>query len=493
MPSGSDSTSTVGVATVDLTREQIAARRRHQFLLWIPVFVALAGILLLPRPAGITPEAWRLLAVFAATIAGLIFQPLPVGAMVLLGIAAIAASGAAPVAQALAGWSEPAVWMVLAAFSISRGMIKTGLGRRIAFLFIRAIGHTSLGLSYALVATDFVLGAIIPSNSARAGGIVFPIAKSIAETYESHPGPTAGRLGAYLMPLIYQCDVIICAMFLTGQASNALIARFANQVTGLELSYPMWALGAIVPGLGCLAVVPRLLYKINPPEVTHTPGASVFASEELRRMGPMSGSERLMLSIFGFVTIMWSTIPWHGIDYSVIALGAVGVLLITNVLTWEDVLNERAGWDVFVWYGGVFQMAKLLGDSGVTKVFAEFAARMTAGWEWGAALAALVLIYFYAHYVFASITAHAAAMYIPFLTVILAAGAPPWIAVLTLSYFSNLDASLTHYGTTPAPIYFGAGYVSQRTWWKLGFLVSIPNIIIFATLGFLWWKILGWW
>lgn len=491
MPSaGPDPPTSAGVA---VDPASVRAVRLRRFLLWIPVIVACAGVLLLPRPAGITPQSWRLLAVFAGTIAGLIFQPLPVGAMVLLGIATLAASGAVPVTQALAGWSEPAVWMVLAAFSISRGMIKTGLGRRIAFLFIRAMGHTSLGLSYALIATDFVLGAVIPTNSARAGGIIFPIAKSIAETYESHPGPTAKRLGAFLMPLVYQADIIICSMFLTGQASNVLISRFANQVTGLDLSYPRWFVGALAPGLVALAIVPRMLYRINPPEITHTPGAAAFASAELARMGPMSGGERLMLGIFALVTIMWSTIPWHGIDYAVIALGAVGVLLLTGVLVWEDVLAERAGWDVFVWYGGVFQLAKLLGESGITKWFAEVAAQMTAGWEWGAALAALLLIYFYAHYVFASITAHAAALYIPFLTVILAAGAPPWVAVLSLSYFSNLDASLTHYATTPAPIYFGAGYVSQRLWWKLGLLASIPNIIIFATVGFLWWKILGWW
>jgi DASS family divalent anion:Na+ symporter len=287
--------------------------------------------------------------------------------------------------------------------------------------------------------------------------------------------------------------VIICAMFLTGQASNALIARFAKQVTGLDLSYPTWALGAAVPGLVALVVVPWLLYRVNPPEITRTAGASAFASAELARMGPMSGGERLMLGIFGVVTIMWSTIAWHGIDYAVIALGAVGVLLLTNVITWEDILAERNGWDVFVWYGGIYQMAKLLGDSGVTKWFAQVAGQMTAGWEWGAALAGLTLVYFYAHYAFASITAHAAAMYIPFLTVILAAGAPPWIAVLSLSYFSNLCATLTHYGTVPAPIFFGAGYVSQRTWWKLGLLVSIPNILIFAVVGGLWWKVLGWW
>jgi DASS family divalent anion:Na+ symporter len=105
----------------------------------------------------------------------------------------------------------------------------------------------------------------------------------------------------------------------------------------------------------------------------------------------------------------------------------------------------------------------------------------------------LLLIYFYAHYGFASITAHATAMYTPFLVVTIAAGAPPILAVLSLAYLSNLNASLTHYGTTPAPIWFGAGYVRQRTWWLLGLIVSVPNILIWVVIGFLWWKILGWW
>jgi DASS family divalent anion:Na+ symporter len=105
----------------------------------------------------------------------------------------------------------------------------------------------------------------------------------------------------------------------------------------------------------------------------------------------------------------------------------------------------------------------------------------------------LLLIYFYAHYGFASITAHATAMYTPFLVVILAAGTPPLLAVLSLAYFSNLGASLTHYGTTPAPIYFGADYVKQRTWWWVGLIASIVTIFLWSLLGFTWWKILKFW
>jgi DASS family divalent anion:Na+ symporter len=136
---------------------------------------------------------------------------------------------------------------------------------------------------------------------------------------------------------------------------------------------------------------------------------------------------------------------------------------------------------------------KTFGDTGLMKRFAETAAGYTVGWSWWAALAVLLLIYFYAHYGFASITAHATAMYVPFLVVILAAGAPPVLAALLLAYTSNLMAGLTHYGTTPGPIYFGAGYVRQQTWWRLGLIASAPNILIWAAIGFAWWKLLGWW
>src|SRR5262245_24668515 len=253
---------------------------RNLVVQWaITIFSGLA-IYLAPIPEGVTPQSWRLLAIFVATIVGSILRPAPGGAMVLVGIATIALTKSMPLSEAmirtvtdparpdlkaiealrikstLAGYADPVVWLVLAALFMSRAMIKTGLGRRIALLFIRAIGHRSLGLGYALVGTDFLLAAVIPSNGARSGGIIFPIAKSVAETYDSKPGPTARRLGSFLMSFIYQCEVIISATFLTGQTGNLLIYRFAKQQSGIDLNYPTWLFGAIAPSLVCLMITP---------------------------------------------------------------------------------------------------------------------------------------------------------------------------------------------------------------------------------------------
>jgi divalent anion:Na+ symporter, DASS family len=191
--------------------------------------------------------------------------------------------------------------------------------------------------------------------------------------------------------------------------------------------------------------------------------------------------------------VLWMTTALHGIHYAAVALLGIGLLLLSGVLDWEDVKSERNAWDVFIWYGGLVQLAGALAETGIPERLAQAVAALIGGWPWWSALLVLLLVYFYAHYGFASITAHATAMYIPFLAVMLAAGVPAGLAVLTLAYGSNLMAGITHYGTTPAPIYFGAGYVPQATWWRIGFVLSVANLAIWMTIGVAWWKMLGLW
>jgi DASS family divalent anion:Na+ symporter len=102
-------------------------------------------------------------------------------------------------------------------------------------------------------------------------------------------------------------------------------------------------------------------------------------------------------------------------------------------------------------------------------------------------------VYFYSHYFFASNTAHVASMYGAFLGVAVVLGAPPVLAALVLAYFSNLFASMTHYGCGPAPVLFGTGYVPVGTWWRMGLLISVINIVIWVGIGGAWWKVLGLW
>ena len=461
---------------------------------WLVVVGSLIVVYALVPESAAPMEHRVLLAIFIATIVGSIVQPLTGAAMVLLGVVALALSGALPIEKALSGYSDKVVWLVLAAFFISRAMIKTGLGHRIALIFVRLIGRRTLGLGYSLVFTDFILASFIPSTGARSGGIILPIARSVTETYDSRPEDgTEGRLGAFLMSMLYQCEVILCATFLTGQASNVIIAGFARQHADIDLNYSAWFVAAIIPSLISLVVIPMMIYWLYPPEVKETPNAVSFAQAELEKLGPLTSPERILSIVFVAVVILWITAKFHGIDSTVIALVGIASLLVTRVLDWHDLIDETHAWEVFIWYGGLVMMATALGETALPKLFAGGVASITTGWSWPLALLILALVFFYAHYAFASITAHVTAMFIPFLAVTIAVGAPAGLTVLALTFFANLSAGLTHYGTTPAPIYFGLGYVTQKRWWTIGLIASILNIVIWSVVGMGWWKVLGWW
>ena len=96
----------------------------------------------------------------------------------------------------------------------------------------------------------------------------------------------------------------------------------------------------------------------------------------------------------------------------------------------------------------------------------------------------LILIYTYSHYLFASLTVHITAMYVVFVAVAISAGTPPYLAMLAFAFFSNLCMSLTHYAAGPSPILFNSGYVPQNTWWRLGFIASVVNLVILARCRF---------
>lgn len=445
---------------------------------------------LVPHPESVTPQGWRLAAIFLTVIVGMMLQPLPGAALVLVGLTAAVLNGT-PMREALGGFSEPSVWLVLAAMLMARVLLDTGMARRIALLFIRRFGQSSLGVGYALVLTDITLATGVPSITARSAGMVMPIARGIAELFGSTPGDTSRRLGSYLFAVIYQGSAVACAMFLTGQASNVLAANLAAKLVDVQVTWSGWLIAALVPGAASALVVPWLVHRVLPPDIKRTPEAAEFARTQLLQLGPLSRDERIALAVFVGVGLLWATSGWHGLDVTFVAFAGLSTLILTGTLRWEQAVSEKSAWDVLVWYGGLLKLGELLNATGVTRVFAETIGQSLAGFPWAAVLIVTLLVYFYTHYFFASITSHMLAMFPPFVLVLTSLGVPPLLAVYSLVCLTNLPAGLTHYGTTTGPILFSQGYVTFGDWWRTGFYVSIANVAIWLTLGFAWWKVLG--
>ena len=207
-------------------------------------------------PAGLDAKSWSLLIVFLAALAGLITQPAPIGVLFLTAISVAVLAGVLTPAQALAGYSNNILWLIVIAFMFARAFVKTGLGRRIALVIIRRIGTSSLRLGYSLSLTDLILAPVTASNTARTGAIVFPIAVSLSREFGSTPGPTASRIGSFLLFTAYQANLVTSALFLTAMASNPLAAEFASQIAGVNISWSGWLAASSLPGMLSFLAVP---------------------------------------------------------------------------------------------------------------------------------------------------------------------------------------------------------------------------------------------
>lgn len=469
-----------------------ALTRRPERWRWIVPLAFGGAIWALPH-VSFSPRSWGLLCLFGATVCSLITRPLPSGALVLTAITAGIFLGLITVQDALSGFGNVTVWLIVAAFLFARAFVQTRLGERIAYSIVRRIGGSPLRLGYSIVLADLVMAPMTPSNTARAGGILFPIALNVARAFGSEPGPTASRIGAFLMKTLYQGDLVVSAMFLTATAPNPLVAELARQGSSTEVTWMMWAVAASVPGAVGLVLVPYVVFRLCPPALHETRAAQSLAAERLQAMGPLTRRERVMLAVFSLVLLLWLSSEWHGFSATAVAYVGLTLLLLTRALDWQDLLDEKGAWDALIWFGGLVMLATQLDKAGFPKALADAAAGFVSGWPWLGALIALLLVYFYSHYAFASLVAHATAMFPAFFAVAIGLGAPPLLAALALGFFSSLNAATTHYGTGPAPILFGAGYLTQAQWWRVGFLMSLVHLAIWLPIGFLWWKIIGLW
>lgn len=450
------------------------------FLIWVS-----------PHSQEINANAWQLFAIFVATIVAIIFKPLPMGALALIAIAIATTTHTLTLEQSLSGFSNDIVWLVLMAFFIAKAFIKSGLGTRIGYSFISIFGKKTLGLSYGLLLSELILAPAIPSVTARAGGVIFPIIQGLAKSYGSDPLlGTERKIGAFLFKVAYQGSVITSAMFLTAMAANPMIAKLVEQA-GFEISWSTWAIAALVPGILSLIFMPLVIYFLFPPEIKSTPDAPILAKSKLKELGRIKKAEWLMIMVFILLLVLWIFGKFFDLKATTAAFIGVGLLILAGVLTWHDILREENGWDTFIWFATLLMLAGFLNQLGFIPWLSEQIVETVGNWDWHIAFFALAIVYFYSHYFFASNTAHVGAMFTTFLLIAIGIGTPPIFAILVLAFFSNLFGGLTHYGSGPAPLFFGAGYLSIKMWWFLGFCISIVNILIWLGIGSLWWKLLG--
>ena len=467
--------------------------------------VKLAVIVLIPiilwfttPPEGLSAEAWRLFGFYIAGILGLILKPYPIQ-IILLSVLSASALFMDNAKDILAGYGSTALWMIIAAFSLSVAFGKTGLGHRVAYHLIRAFGSTVLRLGYVTALLDLILSPATPSNTARAAGIVYPINLSIAESIGSYPGDTAKRGGSFILMNGYFVTKITSFMFLTAMAPNVLALDFVTKITGLTMNWVEWAVALAIPGLVMLIFVPLVGYWIDRPEAVKIDNKKL-ADEGLAKLGSMKMSEKILAVVFILALLGWA---WPSIGYffpaiafdlspTAVALVAMTVVFLSGIITWEDMVQTKAVWNTFIWFGAILGLSTALTKA---KFFAWLATFMEANLALDVSPLVVVLILsaisVVIRYLFASSTAYIASMLPVFLTVGMAAGVNPVMFGLVLLATNAFGGLVTHYGASPGPIIYSAGYNNIKEWWTAGGILAVLSWILLFVIGIPWWTFIG--
>lgn len=461
----------------------------------------IASIAWFIKPQAIELHSWHTLIIFLSTITAIMFSVMPLGAIGLVSITVFALSAAAgavsskkAISDALSGFNHELIWLIVVAFFLAKGFIKTGLGNRIALWLIHYFGKKTLGLAYALCFADLILSPATPSSTARCGGVIYPITQSLSHYFNSFGHEkSCHKIGAYLISCISHANDITGTLFITAFVANPLIVKIASGF-GVELSWGTWFLAALCPALIALFFVPIALYFIVQPEIKETPEASLFAREQLRLMGRMSRDEFIMVFIFGALLLLWIFGTVLNLHTTTTALIGLCALIITGVFSWDDIKSEKAAWDTLIWLSALLMMTEFLHKLGFTTWFGSLIGESLGfmnTMHWIVILVVLNATYTYTHYFFASALAQVAALYGVFLGVGVTLGIPIYPLALLLGFSSSLYGSLTPYTHARGVILFDSGYLSKAQWWRSGFLMNFLHQLIFIIVGLSWWKLIG--
>ena len=458
----------------------------------LPILVAVI-VALLPTPEGLNVNAHYFFAIFLGVVVGLILEPIPAALIGLCGVTLsavlglVGTSAKANQTWALSGFSNSVIWLIFAAFMFALGYQRSGLGKRIALLLVRALGKTSLGLGYAVAFTDGILAPFMPSNTARSAGTIFPIAINIPQMFNSTPENEPEKLGSYISWVAIASTCITSSMFLTALAPNLLAVSLVEKNAGIIISWGEWFQTLAIIMIPLFLITPYLAYLIYPPKQKKFAEASSWASKELDKMGATTAKEFTMLGLGILALTLWIFGSTFHISGTVAAIAVLVLLVLTQVISWEDVITNKAAVNVFIWFATLVTMASGLKKVGFLDWSSKLISANLVGFDHLTVIALLVILFFVFHYLFASVTAHVVALLPLFLAIgteLLPATMMPTLSILLVGSL-GLMGILTPYATGPSPIWYGAGYIKQSTWWRLGLIFGAIYLAALVLLTFI--------
>ena len=431
-------------------------------------------------------QAWHLFSIFITCILAVVIGANPILTTAIIAAVVAIFLGVLDPVKAYSGFGKGFILLIVVAFLVANGVIKSGLGNRIAYMLVSKFGKSTLRLGYCMVLTDAVIAPAFPSNTARSG-VLYPITLALARGSGSKvEDGTQKKMGSYLMMNCIAGLTLSSSLWFTGMAANPVGAKMAADAGVQGINFGSWFLAASVPVLASLIIVPFLLYKLFAPEVKQTPEAPKAAAEELQKMGPMSRDEWITGITFVAMVILWALSGTLGIDKTAVAFGGLAVLMVAGIFTLEDLKSQGDALGTFIWFSILYTMSSQLNEMGFMTAVGNQLSADLEGLSWPVVYVAIVVLYVVLHYVFVSQTAQMLALYSVFLGVAINSGVPPILIALMLLFATNFFAAITPQGSSANVLCAGSGYLAQGDMYRMGGIITLTNLLIFLVIGTPW-------
>ncbi|KAJ2900588.1 hypothetical protein IWW38_000465 [Coemansia aciculifera] len=501
--------------------------RDSRFVSALPAILVALAVAHLPTPDGLTTTSMRLLGVFAGVVMALLTADYAMSIVLAVALLVLTLTSSFmctttdgrhiecdrchsayrgksghwheyqcdPIGGsfdvAVSGFSNKVAWLVFSAFHIGKAVEKTRFGRRVSLALMTSMGRSTLGIGYAVCLAELALAPFIPSNTARGGGIVYPIVESIIASLDIDSDGGENATGGFLVMVASTANLLSSSLFITGMAGNPIVASKATSIFGIEFGFAEWLIGASVPTLLLLFILPPALRLALRPRVNFAQLSRDIRQQHLE-MGQVSSDELKLCGTLLTCLVLWVGSPYFGIDATVVAYMAIVVLTLLDVLSWDDIIKNYRAWDTFFWLASFITLAEQLSALGVTDWIGNSLSRSLHESSPLACTLTLAMAYFFSMYLFSSISSHVVAFAGPFFAAGNILGCPPKLLTILVALFSSMAGVLTPFSTGSVAIYASRGYISQPRWFMLGLLSAVVIIGVTLSVGMLWWKFLGW-
>jgi L-tartrate/succinate antiporter len=288
----------------------------------------------------------------------------------------------------------------------------------------------------------------------------------------------------------FAAGCVTSTLFMTACAPNLLAVELIKKIAKVDITWKQWFFASAPFALPLLLALPALVYLLYPPQIKHGTEVPTWASSELKKMGHTSRSEIILTVLVLLAIVLWV----FGGDYvepATAALLVVSLMLVTRVVTWSDMAKNHTAWTTLTLLATLVTLASGLSRVGFIKWFADSVAAHLGGFSAITAIIVLVSVYFFSHYMFASLTAHTTAMMPVLLSVgVSMPGVPADKLALSLALTTGIMGVITPYATGPGLAYYESGYLPSTHFWGLGtvfgfiflgalLLIGVPLLIAF--------------